>query len=556
MAEMASSPERVREGEAALARGAWDEARAIFEQELQARETVGALEGLSWAAWWVEDVPTCLEARERAYRLSRQEGDMRRAAMLAIWLADDHLVLRGERAIANGWFQRAARSLEGLELCPEHGWLDALLGYMAMVEGDQARAKELAVGARELGRRLAVVSLEMFALSVEGGALVNGGEIAGGMSCLDEAAAAALAGEYEEIVPAGWTCCLLLNACERVRDYERAAEWCNKVEEFARRMTINFATGACRAHYGAVLTWQGRWPEAERELTAATEYLLAQRPTWSGLAIVRLADLRRRQGRFAETRELLRAAEGNPLTPVVMAELSLDLGEASEAVDLLDPVLRRVPVQNRTLRVAALEVMVKAKAATGEVEAARSHLSELRSIAEALGTRPLHASARLCEGLVAVAAGDDETARARLEDAVELYAMSGAAFELARARLELARVLARLAREDAAAREATLAFERLDEIGAVAAAVRARELLGGLGVPAKARPAVARNEPVTPRQLEVLRLVSEGLTDGQIAGRLVLSKHTVHRHLQNAYARLGCSSRASAVAAANRLELL
>ena len=69
---------------------------------------------------------------------------------------------------------------------------------------------------------------------------------------------------------------------------------------------INFATGACRAHYGAVLTWQGRWPEAERELTAATEYLLAQRPTWSGLAIVRLADLRRRQGRFAETQELLR----------------------------------------------------------------------------------------------------------------------------------------------------------------------------------------------------------------------------------------------------------
>ena len=72
----------------------------------------------------------------------------------------------------------------------------------------------------------------MFAPSVEGGALVNGGEVADGMSRLDEATAAALAGEYEEIVPAGWTCCLLLNACERVRDYERAAEWCNKVEEF------------------------------------------------------------------------------------------------------------------------------------------------------------------------------------------------------------------------------------------------------------------------------------------------------------------------------------
>ena len=228
MAEIASLCEQVREGDAALARGAWAEARAIFEQELEARETVDALEGLSWAAWWVEDVPTCLEARERAYRLSRREGDVRRAAMLAVWLADDHLVLRGERAIANGWFQRAARLLEGLELCPEHGWLDALLGYMAMVEGDTARARSLAVRARELGRRLAVVSLEMFALSVEGVALVNEGEVADGMRCLDEATAAALAGEFEEIVPAGWTC---LPPAQRLRAGARLRARCRVVRQ-------------------------------------------------------------------------------------------------------------------------------------------------------------------------------------------------------------------------------------------------------------------------------------------------------------------------------------
>ncbi len=91
--ELTSSGERVREGNAALARGAWAEARAIFEQELEAHETADALEGLSWAAWWVEDVATCLEARERAYRLSRREGDLRRAAMLALWVADDYLML-------------------------------------------------------------------------------------------------------------------------------------------------------------------------------------------------------------------------------------------------------------------------------------------------------------------------------------------------------------------------------------------------------------------------------------------------------------------------------
>jgi LuxR family transcriptional regulator, maltose regulon positive regulatory protein len=555
IAEIVSSDERLREGEAALARGAWAEARAIFERELEARETVDALEGLSWAAWWVEDVPVCLEARERAYRLSRREGDMRRAAMLALWVADDYLILRGERAIANGWFQRAARILDGLDTCPEHGWLDSLLGYVATIDGDPERAKALALRARELGRELAVVSLEMFALAVEGLALVNEGEVADGMRCLDEATAAALAGEYEEIVPAGWTFCFLLNACERVRDYERAAEWCSKVEEFSRRMRTNFVTLACRAHYGAVLTWQGRWDDAERSLREASGHLAAERPSWSGLAIVRLADLRRRQGRFAEAEELLQRAAGNALAPVAMAELALDRGDARTAGDLLEPMLRRVPAQTPTLRAAPLEVMVRAKAAAGEAEAANAHLTELRSIAHAVGTGPLRASLSLCEGLVAEAAGDQEKAREGLEDAVELFAASGASFELARTRLELARVHASLGRQESAVREATLALRHLDEIGATAEAARARELLGSLGAPAKAH-TPSRDQLLTPRELEVLRLVSEGLTDGEIATRLVLSRHTVHRHVQKVYARLGCSSRAAAVAKANQLGLL
>jgi ATP/maltotriose-dependent transcriptional regulator MalT len=546
--------ERVREGNAALARGAWAEARAIFEQELETRETVDALEGLSWAAWWVEDVPVCLDARERAYRLSRQEGDMRRAAMLALWVADDYLILRGERAIANGWFQRATRILEGLDPCPEHGWLDALLGYVATIDGDPTTARELALRARELGRRFAVVALEMFALSVEGLALVHEGEVADGMRCLDEATAAALAGEYEEIVPAGWTFCFLLNACERVRDYERAAEWCSKVEEFSRGMRTNFVTLACRAHYGAVLTWQGRWGEAEQSLADASG-LAAERPSWSGLAIVRLADLRRRQGRLAEAEELLDRAPRNPLAPVVKAELALDLSDASAAGDLLEPVLRRVPAQNKTLRAAPLEVMVRAKAAAGELEAANVYLVELRAVADAVGTRPLRASLDLCEGLVAAAAGDHEKAREWLEDAVEHFAASGASFELGRARLELARVLASLSRKDAAVREARHAQRGLDEVGATAEAARARDLLARLDARPAARTA-PRDQLLTPRELEVLRLVAEGLTDGEIASRLVLSKHTVHRHLQKAYARLGCSSRAAAVAKANRLDLL
>ena len=99
-----------------------------------------------------------------------------------------------------------------------------------------------------------------------------------------------------------------------------------------------------------------------------------------------------------------------------------------------------------TLRAAPLEVMVRAKLAAGDAEAAAPHLVELRSIAAAVGTRPLHASVMLAMDSWRRPRATEETARERLEDAVELFAASGASFELARARLELARVLASLGR--------------------------------------------------------------------------------------------------------------
>ena len=86
----------------------------------------------------------------------------------------------------------------------------------------------------------------MFAVATEGAALVADGEVAAGMRRLDEAAAAALGGEYEDLRAAGWTCCYLIGACERVRDFDRAAQWCREVEAFSRRLDIRFVTGVCR----------------------------------------------------------------------------------------------------------------------------------------------------------------------------------------------------------------------------------------------------------------------------------------------------------------------
>jgi ATP/maltotriose-dependent transcriptional regulator MalT len=527
------SPEALSAGRAALARGAWEEARACFSAALAEAETGEALEGLSWAAWWVDDVEACFDLRERAYRRYREAGDLRGAARLALWLGDDYLEFRGEPAVAGGWTQRAARLLAELEPVPEHGWLAVFEAHAALGAGDTALARGLAAEARELGRRLGAVDLEMFAVATEGATLVADGEVAAGMRRLDEAAAAALGGEYEDLRAAGWTCCYLIGACERVRDFPRAAQWCREVEAFSRRLDIRFVTGVCQTHYGAVLCWRGEWDESERVLEAALERLTAARPAWRADAVVRLAELRRRQGRNDEALALFGEAERHPLAQLGRAELSLARGEVDLARTGLERLLRRIPASNPAARAGPVEALVRTEAAAGDPAAAAGHAHELRAIAEAIGTAPLLAAASFAEGVVAGASGDQIAARDRFDDAAEQFAAAGAPLEAAQARLGLAEALRALGRTEAAGHERAAA----------------RAALAALG-------SARRPGPLTPRELEVLRLVADGLGDRAIAERLTLSEHTVHRHVANIHAKLRCSSRAAAVALAHRRGLL
>lgn len=550
MTVSAAPDEAIERGRDALARGGWDEARICFEQALEHSDSAEAWDGLSWAQWWLEDGAAAIEAREHAYRRYKGAGDDRGAARMAMWLFNDHFMFRGEAAVAQGWLRRAARILDGLEPVPEHGWLAAFEAEMALEEGDTAAAVGLGSRARLLGRDLRVTDLEMLGLATEGLALVTAGDVADGMRRLDEATAAALAGEYEDLAGVGWTCCYLIYGCERVRDYDRAAQWCRKVEEFTARMRIQFVNGVCRAHYAAVLTWHGSWDEADRVLSAATGDLAATRPALAADGIVRLADLRRRQGHFEEAERLFAEAETHALATVGMAELALDRGDPQSAIPLAERMLRQLPSASRTQRAAALELAVRAKAATGDVDGARIHLEELRSVAEVVPMRPLRAAAAFCAGVVAAAAGDHGSATASFEDAVGLFAASDAPFELGRTRIELARALDELGRREPARREAAAALEVLERAGASALRERARTVLESVDGSGRSK------GPLTRRELEVLSLIAKGMRDREIAAALTLSEHTVHRHVSNIYAKLGCSSRAAAVAKAGELKLL
>ncbi len=549
-----SSPIRFSAGWARLAEGEWAAARASFADALAREEIPEAFEGLSWAAWWVDDAETVFDARQRAYHRYRRRGDPGSAARMATWLAADQLDFRGAVAVARGWLRRARRLLDPLDYCPEHGWLAFHEGYIAHLSGDTARAAQCW---RSGGRGRAAVStspdLEMLGLALEGGALVASGQVADGMSCLDEATATALAGEAAIPISGAWACCFLVSACIAVLDYERAFEWCDRIAEFAERYGSRYMLAFCRAEYGAVHLWRGRWAEAEEMLAASVKDFSRSRPAMVGPPLVALAELRRRQDRTEEAAQLLERAGQSPSAQLCRARLGLDRGEARRAVEQLQRLLRQAPAERKLDRIPALQVLVRARVARGELEEARGALGSLREVGRLAGTEPLRACTELAEGLLEAAGGDHERARTLLEDAVDRFERSGAPFEASQARVELAISLAALDRIEPANREASAALECLLELGAEAEAERARRLIE---VSIRASHGDPATSPSPGGEREVLGLLTEGLTNRQIAERLVVSEHTVHRHVTNILRKLDLPSRTAAAAWAVRSGLL
>jgi DNA-binding CsgD family transcriptional regulator len=541
----------------ALARTEWERARSLFEAAVGREESAEALEGLSVAAWWLDDAETMFATRERAYRLYRRDGDLRSAGRLATWFGIDYFSFRGEAAIGNGWFRRAHRLLDELSPVSEQGWLWIWEGQIRLLaDNDPAAARRLGHEAAELGRALGDLDIEMTGLGLEGLAAVTAGDIGEGMAKLDEATATAVSGDMSEPIGIGATCCYLIFACERVRDFDRAVQWCERLQELCRQWRWGSMFATCRTHHAGVLLWQGAWKAAEAQLEAATRELEASRPGKVADGIVRLAELRRRQGRLEEAERLLERVSFSPHALFGLAALALDRDQARDALDLVDRFVRRIPDENRTDRAAAFELAVRAHAVLGQIDAGRVRLAELEALAAAVTTDPMRASTAFAHGVLAHADGDIEASRRYLEDALDLFQRSGAPFEAGEARLELAQVLIELGRDDLALREARTAEAALVAVGAGLAARRAGGLLRELGAsPTRA----GRGEPtfgLSARELEVLALVAQGHRNQRIAEMLVLSEHTVRRHVANILKKMNVPSRAAAAALATRENLL
>jgi len=525
----ASVDDSLAYGRRALVRAAWAEAQSQFEAALVTGESVEALEGLGTAARWQMDGPAAFAAHERAYRLARDGGDDVASARLAVELAFDCAQFRGA-AETSGWLERAGQLLERLPPQPEHALIAYWRANVALNnDHDPEAARVLASAGVEAARAAASVELEMVCRALEGLAAVVVGEVRQGMSELDAAVTAAVSGEVENVRAAEVICCHLIDACQRVRDLERAGEWCLRVEEIAERHGDREMFATCRTHYADLLVWRGDWTEAEHVLITACRDL-AGVPRKVSEGIVRLAELRRRQGRLDQAQALLGQAERHRLSLLVRTALSLDRGDAQSAADDAERFLRRVGEVDRFERVPALELLVRARLALGDGPGARRAAGELERTAELVGTAPLRAAALLARGRLEAQTAP-EAARSSLEDAVDLFAECGAGYESARARLELAAVLRKIGRTaDAATAEA--------DAGRALAALGAQ-----VPEPAAHRPLL------TAREREVLRLVAAGRSNDSIATELVLSVRTVERHVENIYAKIDVSGRTARAAA-------
>ncbi|WP_163543088.1 helix-turn-helix domain-containing protein [Occultella kanbiaonis] len=525
-------------GREALRNAAWDEARARFEEAAATSDAPETWEGLSRAAWWQGDQHRTLAARDRAYRAYRAAGDIRGAARMAMWLSSDHLDFRGDEAVASAWLRRGRELVRKQQPCSERGYITLLEADQALqVASDPLVAEGLAREALELARGIGDVGVEVVALAILGSALVASGAVDEGMHRLDECSAMAVGEDFAEIAAPGWALCHTVSACAEVGDFGRAEQWCRALHTWSAQWRARHIFGICRTVYGDVLVTGGDWSTAEEELLSALNDLRATRPALAGTAAIRLGRLRVRQGDTVIARSLFESALPRPHAILALGELDLASGDAAAATDSADRVLRRAGERSILDRFAALELLARARAVVGDGNGADAAATRMETEAARLATPYMRGRARMVRARVLSAAGNHDGARQAAEDATDLFTACSAPYEAADARLLLSSVLEALGRPERADAEAR-------------AARAARELLrtGARAPRAKAE--------LTARETDILRLVAQGLRDTQIAGRLFLSPHTVHRHIANIRTKFDVPSRAAAVAHATREHLL
>jgi len=550
MSNSVPASELVREGEQALRAADWAAARRAFERALAAHDSPAAHDGLGLALWWLNDIEDAHHHRSIAYREYRQAGAPGRAARLACWLGREQVFLNSNVPAMSGWFSRAEQLVEQLEPGVDRAWCALLRASMLASPAEMAAvAADVVATARQFGEG----NLEAFGLAFSGQSLVSLGRVSDGMALLDEAMTMATSGEAGDLNTISEVFCVMLATCETAGDLTRSELWCRTALEFARRYSCPFLLAYCRTSYGGLMTALGRWREAEAALTEAIEAFGRGHRGLRVHAQIKLADLRACQGRLEEAELMLSGMEDQAAAAVPLARLHLQKGEPKAARAVLEQSLPAEPPY--TLHdLPSLFALADALLELGDFPRLQAMLDVLTGLAAGARSPLLTAQVEYARGRVSFRRSDFTAARSSFEAALgqlRSYQQSLLAGQL---RLRMAEVLQPTDPPGAVAwaRGALATFER---IGAAHDAAQAAALLRLLGAPH--RGATRAPNPLTAREAEITALVARGLTNREIADRLVISAKTVEHHVSRILDKLGLQSRVeiAAFAASGRLPL-
>ncbi|MFE0804272.1 LuxR C-terminal-related transcriptional regulator [Streptomyces sp. NPDC058812] len=540
------------QGREAYERLAW---RDAYEQ-LSAADQQGPLEAddldrMARAAYLIGAIDAATETWERAHHAFLERGDAAPAVRCAFWIGLT-LVLHGEHARGGGWLARAQHILEDAAPdCAEQGYLRIPMALQALNRGDPEAARHSCVEITEIADRFDDADLRAFGRLGQGQALVAQGRAAQGVVMLDEAMVAVTTGEVSPVT-AGIVYCAVILACRGIFDLRRVQEWTAALSRWcATQQGLKPYRGQCLVHRSEIMQLRGEWADAMDEARQACEHL--SEPPGDpvlGMALYQRAELFRLRGEFSRAESCYREANalGHSAQPG-LALLRLAQGRLDDAAAAIRRTVGETEGAEERPRV--LAGCVEIELAAGAVENAQAAVDELDKIAAGFDSPYLRALAAYAHGSVLLAAGEPESACVALRRAWIAWHEIDAPYETAQVRLQMARACRRIGDHDTAEMELEASRRVLEQLGAVPALEQVRQLMRPAGRAAHPGPG-----GLTPREVEVLRLVTTGASNREIADRLVISDRTVARHVSNMFTKLGISSRAAATAYAYEHDLV
>jgi DNA-binding NarL/FixJ family response regulator len=496
-----------------------------------------ALVAFGDSAWWLGRTDDALSCYEEAYQSHVRQGRPAEAARLAMGIGALSFI-RGDLVVGSGWLNRARRLLDDVPECAEHGYLLSFQADEALAQLDLDRAIAVARQVQAAGTRFRDPTLHSAGLVAEGIALVKQGQPERGLSVLDEAMLPVVAGEVQP-EHAGNFYCQVMAVCHELSDVRRARHWTDATERWCDQFSsaVMFA-GVCRVHRVQLLQLQGAWDRAEREAARVCEDLADMNTAAVAEAWYQLGETRRlRDDRSGAEDAYQHAHELGRDPQPGMALLRLTQGRTQAALHSLDAALAVQP-DDRLGRARLCAAKVEVAVAAGNLAAALQASVELDDVAAVYATSGLTAAAVQARGTVLLAKASPAEAVPVLREAVRRWQELDAPYPAATARTLLAEACLELGDEDGAALEldaATAVFERL---GAGA------DLRRIAGLRNRSTPP----DGLTAREVEVLALVAEGMSNRGAGEALFISEKTVARHLANIYAKLGLASRTAAAA--------